>query len=425
MTMTSPTEWLAQSRDGLRDQLLVTLWLIVTFKQFPNDELLLYPLALYFSWAFVRDLPLLFPLIKRAWVLFLFPIWLFLSVSWGVETETILKNAAQLLLTIMICFYASLRLSRRQIMLAMVIAGTIFGILSFLAPLSGGLAQRGVFSSKNAMGSAMVILLVSALCVVLDRGFPRMIRLGAAAAALLAFDLIFVAHSATAVILSAGAIMAIFLFGILPQGGRLRSPIFWVFTLAGISFVLTFMATVLAFQEVNPIEEVLAIFDKDTTLTGRTTLWAYATEQIRLHPYLGVGDGGFWTPLDWTSDARRIYEEFHKKYYAHFSFHNSYFEIAVHQGLIGLGIAVLAVSWSLFQVIRAVLVRNAIPTVFFFTISSVTMVRSMTEAGLMAPFSQLPMLLTIGALLALRDRLSEPVYRAPPPVFRPRTVAAE
>jgi len=38
-----------------RDFWAFTLWVLVTFIQFPGDELILYPLALYFTYSIWRD----------------------------------------------------------------------------------------------------------------------------------------------------------------------------------------------------------------------------------------------------------------------------------------------------------------------------------------------------------------------------------
>ena len=194
--------WQFRITPELRDHILVTLWFLVTFKQFNNDELILYPLALYFLWAFIRDFRKLFDLVMRSLILWAFPFWWLLSMSWGVEPMQILKVGPALILTFIICYCAVLRLGPRQIMLSLLIAAGWFGILSLLADPAGGVAARGVFSSKNSLGTAMVMLWIVALCVALDEVSPRWIRLAAATAALLSLRLIQVSSSATAVLLA-------------------------------------------------------------------------------------------------------------------------------------------------------------------------------------------------------------------------------
>lgn len=391
-----------------RDHLIVTLWFLVTFKQFPNDELILYPMALYFAYAFVRDLDLVFDRVVRGLVLFVFPAWWLLSASWGLQPGTILRSGVQLVLTIMICHCAAARLDARRIMHSLLLAAAFYGVYSLMLEAAGMvLPARGAFASKNAMGVAMVILWMAALCTALDRGSPRLLRLAAALACLLALRQIAVANSVTAILL-AGGVTAIVLGLAMLGGGLLRTPGGLAALLLGGAGVTAAAAVVLSTNEVDLVGEVLGAFGKDTTLTGRTVLWQYAEEEIALRPLLGVGEGGFWTPHDGSSQARRIYDEFHKTPNSSFSFHNAYYEIAVHQGLIGLGLAVLPVAWCLWRVLGSALRRVTMPDAFFVCVALVTMARSVTEAGLMAPFAMLPMLLFIGALLTLRRPATGP-----------------
>jgi len=391
-------------RERLRDHVLVTIWFFVTFKQFRYDELILYPLALYFAWAFIRDFNLIFPIMMRSLLLLAFPLWWMLSALWGIETGLILKSGAQMFLTVMICYAAIVRLNERDLILSMIIVATWFAILSFLVTVSGsGLAARGVFSSKNTMGMAMVILWLASLCVLLDTKRQWWLRLGAIGAALLAAFQITVANSATAVLLAAGVTVSVLIVGGLPKTGLLKHPVFVGLLMALTAVIFFLAASFLSYNTVAPTTLVLEAFGKDASLTGRTDLWRYAIEQIKEAPLLGVGAGGFWTPLDGSTPARRIYDEFYKAYYATFSFHNAYFEITVHQGLIGLGIVITTVFWMLWRLGLDVVARNSIPTTFFVTIGFVNLASSMTESALFTPFSLLSVLFTMGAFLSVKN----------------------
>ena len=389
-----------------RDHILITLWMLVTFKQFKFDELILYPLALYFLWAFVRDFPLLVDLIARSLILWAFPIWWLLSMSWGIAPGEILKSGLQLVLTVMICYCAVVRLTPRQIMLSLLIAAGWFGILSILNSPSGGISARGVFSSKNALGIAMVMLWVAALCTALDGGLPRWTRLAAAGAALLSLYLIQIANSATAVLLALAALMIILTL----RGRTLVSgpALLTVTVFMGGAAAMLGASIAFAVPEFDPINQVLGAFGKDMTLTGRTVLWRYAGEEVARNPFLGVGQGGFWTPEDALSRARRIYVEFHKPTHASFSFHSSFFEIAVHQGLVGLGIVVAASLWCLWRIVLTAIFETSMPAIFFVCISLITLVQSFTETGLMAPFALLSMLFVMGALMTLKHQKRQP-----------------
>ncbi len=390
--------------DRRRDHVLVTIWFITSFRQFPYDELILYPLALYFAWAFIRDFPRIFPVLMRSVILFAFPLWWFLSALWGEQTALILKSGLQLILTVLICYCIATRLTARDVIVSLLIAAGIFGVWSAIVGLTGsGIAARGVFASKNAMGAAMVILWLAALCIVSDPGSDRRIRWIAFAAACLAAWQISISNSATAMLLAAGIAVLVFFLGVVPHTGILRRVGFYVAVLLVLGVGMIGLASYSAMQDVDPITTTLDAFGKDTTLTGRTVLWQYATTQIRQDPLLGVGTGGFWTPYDGLSQASRIYTEYHKGKSAHFSFHNSYYEIAVHQGLIGLGIVIVTTLWIMFRILLSFRGTDRLSVVFFMCVTGITLLRSITEVGLLSPFSLMSMLFIVGALFPLRE----------------------
>lgn len=317
----------------------------------------------------------------------------------------VLKSGLQLLLTILICFSISTRLNARDLILSLLIAAGFYGVWSFIMGITGnGIAARGAFASKNAMGSIMVVLWLTALCTAFDPDATRFRRwIGAAAACLAAWQ-IHISDSATAVLLALGITALVFFLGVLPYSGALRRIEFYITLLFALGCGIVSLAIFSATQEIDPVTYVLNLFGKDTTLTGRTLLWEYATTQIKQEPLLGIGAGGFWTPQDGLSEASRIYEEFHKRKNDNFSFHNSYYDIAVHQGLIGLGIVVITTLWIVGQILLSFRDANRISVVFFMCVTGVALSRSMTEVGLLGPFSLISMLFIVGALIPLRDR---------------------
>jgi O-antigen ligase len=86
---------------------------------------------------------------------------------------------------------------------------------------------------------------------------------------------------------------------------------------------------------------LLAAGDKNTTLTGRTEIWAFTFSGIYERPLFGFGLAGFWITMDTT--ARRIFG-WNPKHA-----HNGFLEVAVESGLIGLAtlIACLVSSFRL------------------------------------------------------------------------------
>ena len=89
--------------------------------------------------------------------------------------------------------------------------------------------------------------------------------------------------------------------------------------------------------------QVFEALGKDSTLTGRTELWADAQYYFSKRPLLGVGYQAFWQ-ID-NPRAVRLWLVNYEAVGAGFNFHNLYFNTAVELGLAGLlAIALLQLS---------------------------------------------------------------------------------
>ncbi|WP_369926213.1 O-antigen ligase family protein [Leisingera sp. XS_AS12] len=377
----------------------------MTFVQFSFDELLLYPLTLYFTWSAWKNQKQIIALLRKAWILLSFPLWCLISPLWAAEPFTAFKLALYVTLTMLICFQAATRLTPRQIMHAVLLATSIIVVLNLLNIYGPGGRATGIFAQKNTMGKNMVVAWVAASAVTLDPGTLRRYRWAAAAVALLAGYTTLLSGSATAVLLVIGTGLITMFGAAILQGGILRAGRMAALCLM-LGASLGTLTLVLPYSRIDPVEKMLDTFGKDRTLTGRTGLWAYAEQQIAKEPLLGVGAGGFWryraSPV-----VKRIYEEYYKGPRDVFNFHNSFYEIAVHQGMIGLGLAVLSALWALGQVLRGALALATMPQIYFLAQSLAAMMRTGTEADFFQPFTIFHMLFWIGALSALgvsRDR---------------------
>ena len=388
-----------------RDFLVFTIWSMVTFVQFRGDELLLYPLALYYAYSIWRDQTRIVPLLARAWVVLLFPTWCLISLLWAVDPVDAFKHALYLFLTLIICFQVAATLSARQIMHAICIAASVIAFVHLFAAAYGfGRGDLGIFPSKNTMGKTMVILWVVTFAVFLDPGTRWLFRLSSLGMAVIAAWLAGASNSATAVLLVLASALLLIAGAVILRGGLLRaSRLVIMFVLLGI--VLIVASAILPYQQVEPVDAVLSHFNKDSTLTGRTLLWQYAENQIRERPLLGVGAGGFWryheSPL-----VQKIHFEFYKGPWDVFNFHNSYYEIAVHQGLIGLGFMILALSWGIFMISRWALTEGSMPAIYIFSHMMIVLARTMTEADFLKPFVLFHMIFWIGAIKAVHRRIT-------------------
>lgn len=402
VTATSSWPILRISRQE-RDFSVFTLWALVTFVQFPGDELLLYPLALYYAYAIWRDQKQVLPLMARCWIILLFPIWCLVSPLWAVDPTSATKHACYLFLTIGICFHVAATLTPRQVMQAIFAAASMIGIIHVFVAVLITQDNLGIFPSKNTLGKNMVILWAVAFAVLLDSGSHRYLRTAGFGVSALAAWLALTSNSVTAVLLVATSSLILIGGAVILRGGMLRaSRLSILFALLGSAILIA--SVTLPFQPTNPVDMVLSHFGKDSTLTGRTVLWEYAEDQIRERPFLGVGAGGFWryheSPL-----IQRIFFEFSKGPWDVFNFHNSYYEISVHQGLIGLGLVIAPLVWGIFIIGRWALTDGTIPAVYVFAHMLIVLARTFTEADFLRPFVLFHMIFWIGVFAAVRERM--------------------
>ena len=396
-----------------REFAAVSLWFLVTFVQFKGDELLLYPLALYFACRAWQERATVLGMMVKSWPIMLLPIWCLISPIWAVEPMEAFKQAIYLLLTMVICYHIALHLSARQILYAILLASGVIGVLTVMNGVSSGDFGRTLFAHKNRMGISMVILWTVSITVLLDARAGRWERSLSTLGVAVSLFLILKSSSATAILLalatiSTAAFCAVVLVGSFLRPSRIALLCLVLSLCAGIGSVAV------STLKSDPVDVVLEYFGKDRTLTGRTVLWQYAEDQIEEAPILGVGAGGFWR---WHASphVRRIFEEFYKGPRDVFNFHNSYYEVAVHQGKIGVGLMILAQVWATAWIVVAAVSRGSMPQMFFLCITFAVLVRTFTEADFYKPFVLFHMLFWIGALLALRthnddrgDTASEP-----------------
>ena len=396
------------------EKLMVIAWFLVTFTVFPRDELILYPLAFYFFYAFFRDGPATFPILRDCWPLMLLPVWAVLSSPAAVVPMLALRSGVQMILTIQICILLVVWLRPREIILITFAATGICGVLSlFITSYHDG-AMTGIFAHKNMLGAKMLLLLLSALCVMLDRWMGLWLRLLATGGVLLSLALILASHSATALVLAMFIIGLIATFSFFAGRGRATPADRMAMGLIVIGALIVSIPVMLSLMEQSPMALLLENLGKSSTLTGRTELWTYARDVIAERPVLGHGAGGFWR-YEENDLVRQIFAEFHKSPNQVFSFHNSYLEIAVHFGLIGLGLTLLTLVWTVLRLLLQMFRRGGMPFVFFATVAGVELVRAGVESGLMRSFILGNMLMWVGAIYVSRY----PLW-VPPDVARPR-----
>jgi len=391
----------AVSGEGDRLMLLhmvaVSVFIFSSLVTFAGDTFLNYLLSLYFVYFFIVNFARISQWIPGTWFLFLFPVWALCSVFWAEVPVTAAKSAVQIFLTIILCYLVVFWFSEKKFVQIILWASFPTAVLSLIFMKSHGDGAIGIFSQKNQLGFVMTLLIITSVFTLLEKETGLIPKAVSLISIPLALPLLLASNSATAIVV---ALIALCLAGALYvfiSGGTLFSAWKIAVLFFGVGFTALISASVFATMQDHPLDIILQALGKDTTLTGRTGLWEYAESVIAQRPFLGVGEGGFWRYAD-NPLVQRIFEEYHKRPGQGFSFHNAYYETAVHQGLVGLGLSVITLLLCFFRIASLALLKGGMGRGFLFAVIVVLLIRTSIETGLIGPFQILTIVACCGAI---------------------------
>lgn len=321
---------------------------------------------------------------RYLWIL-AFPLLCFLSAFWSPAPGVSLRTAIQLLTHVM-CALIAMRTISVLTFTRGAIIGTVvvmlysiaFGSYSYDA-MDGSYSFVGSFSSKNQLGLYASLGLVFSILYAIVFRRRDLWLVGAAAATLLCAYCLMASQSATSVITTAGLIaacVAYLPFGLLAPGAR---------KLLFVGIVVVGLAIVVAGLQMGAVDAILGLFGKDSTLTGRTYLWQQGIEAAGLNPILGMGYQGFW--VQGFAKPEQLWDEFFIATRSGFHFHNTYIEVAVENGFVGLAILVLLLLKNVFGHLGAMLNRRNDPSsIVLFAVSLLLLMRSFVEIDVIFPY---------------------------------------
>ena len=343
------------------------------------------------------------PYAQHFWFLFLFPVWVALSVIWSPVPSKTLNFALSHIVEIVALVYFASRLSPHQLIKSIFWGGQImfFMALPHFATIDPYHIPPG-FSIKNWLANLMFVAMVSSLYVVFSGKNALWERLLAAFCIPLSFMIVVKAESATALVLSLFSIFFMVMVGLF---WRMVASVKMLPTLVMVSIVAAALLGMVAaglMLDDDPMAMFLGALGKDTSLTGRTDLWDHANTLIAERPFLGLGAEGFWLP--WRGDAQILLEIFLKGQFTRFSFHNSYYEITVHLGVIGLLFMLIAEVYILSRIVISWFKNQDVTAAFFLMFGILVLIRSFTESELYNPLNINKMILFLGGMSFLAHR---------------------
>lgn len=268
------------------------------------------------------------------WFLLTLPLLSIVSTLWSDYPEVSLKGGAQYLVTIAIGIWAGSCIKPRIVASALLLSLLLLATLSLFDgtaeynPLTGEYTLIGLFGSKNYFAVCMSFLLLTAVSVILDKSQSTIFRAAGIIAVMLAAPLLVYARSVGALVISIVTLAIFFALKVM-----VRMPVKLRISLLALIFLCVSVGLAAATLDVN-LADFLGYFGKDVTLTGRTLLWQYAAASIADKPFLGGGYEAFWQPGNSGAEQLWYYSYVKSKYGYHF--HNTYLEVAVDLGFVGL-----------------------------------------------------------------------------------------
>ncbi len=308
-----------------------------------------------------------------------------LSVFWSAAPSVTARASVQLLSHVICALIAARTVNTRTLTLGAMLGICVVLMFSFAFgqysydPLDGNYSFVGAFSSKNQIGlfsSLGILFAFAALVILRERGLWRMLAL---ACAVLSAVALVKAQSATSVL----AIIATLAVLICLKITTWFSPTARKGAL--IAGLMVALVAVFAAASLGASDLVLGAFGKDSTLTGRTYLWSQGWAASADAPVFGVGYQAYW--VQGFSEAERLWAEFYIDTRTGFHFHNTYIEVLVELGAIGvLLITFLMLRIPVGLLRRLASARNDPEALIAFGIAVMFLVRSFVEVDVITPY---------------------------------------
>ncbi|SMF10159.1 exopolysaccharide production protein ExoQ [Xaviernesmea oryzae] len=321
---------------------------------------------------------------RYLWV-FAFALFCFVSAFWSPAFGISLRTAIQYL-THIVCALIAMRtisvltLSRGAVVGCAIVLmySMLFGTYLYDS-IDGTYSFVGAFSSKNQLGLYASLGVFFSYAVVMVFRARGLWLIGSGLIGLLSAYSLLASQSATSVITTLGVVaLCLGMQAMMSLTPKTRRIFF------AAALVLVAIAAVGALQ-FGAMDAILAIFGKDSTLTGRTYLWQQGIAAAGENPYFGTGYQGYWVPG--FAEAERLWQEFFIAGRSGFHFHNTYIETMVETGVVGTVLLTLILLATLFGHLRRLLTVGKNPEALLLVgIAGLLLIRSFVEIDIMHPY---------------------------------------
>ncbi|WP_165943657.1 O-antigen ligase family protein [Roseicella aquatilis] len=282
----------------------------------------------------------------------LLPLLAFVSLLWSPVPLATARAAIQFGLTIALAVLTARSVPpQRFVAGAWIVTGLLIVLsIAFNKPyrdaMTGIVSMGGVFGNKNTLAFCCLIFTLTSATIALDKARTLQFRLAGLLGILFGLVMCVLARSIGTIVVTfigLGVLAITVLLGLLPR--RLRSGTAQMVFVLGLLASVPLVMGVMAFQE-----ELLALVNKDSTLTGRTLLWYHAARMWVDHPILGTGYHGFW--VQGMPAAEFLWKELHIAARQGFHFHSLYYETLINLGLVGVALGLLVICQATLAALR-------------------------------------------------------------------------
>jgi O-antigen ligase len=325
------------------------------------------------------------------------------SMFWSQAPDMTVRHSIAILATSAFGWCLLARRGPRETLALMMIVLTFTAVLSLywgvMDPAGAVLpseqpAWRGVFDTKNVLARAMVLNAV--LCMLLLIGqvrgrWPLWIAIALSVAAL------GMSLSAT------GLLVLVTLAALTRFSASLRLRTTLLIPLIVVCILLLIGGV---FWLHSHLTQLASDLGKDTTMTGRTELWAVALLFIQRHPWLGYGFGGFWR--GWIGDSGLYWAAIGWKT-PHS--HNGFIDLTLDLGLVGLTATVIALGTAFIAALKRARLARTTETVAPLILLSFVVLYNLTESSFLKHNTMLWVVYIVGASMACGGADSYPAGR--------------
>lgn len=291
------------------------------------------------GWFLFKFRHICIDVVLKNWILFSIPLLALVSVLWSVTPIITLRGSIQLLLTTVIATIIAVQVDYKVLIKASSLAFFSAMLISYFSDryalngMTGEYNLIGIFGSKNYLSMNTAISLFVGVSLFFSEKKSIFFKILGFFLALISLLVLFKTNSLGSALTVTASMMAsmliVFVFG-LKLSDLTKSIISWAGVVA---FLLIVFSIVYVFSS-GGFEDAMYSIGKDPTLTGRTFIWDRGFDLINKSPILGSGfQSVFYIGNPF---AEEIWEYAHIPSGSGFNFHNSYIDIAVEFGIVGV-----------------------------------------------------------------------------------------